>query len=130
MNLYLEVRKEIISIMVTTGADYETSKHIVLSSYWDEGVTQAFLQSERKRETQSDWKNQYHDYLLTPEWQCFREAILEDRNYTCEICSAEVGLQVHHLTYVRIGQELSEDVLVLCGECHKQEHGIGTTLEW
>ncbi len=54
MNLYLELRKEIISVMVTTGADYETSKDMVLGSYWDDGVTQAFLQSRRQRETQSD----------------------------------------------------------------------------
>ncbi len=34
-------------------------------------------------------------------------------------------LEVHHLHYKNVGLERQEDIIVLCPECHKKEHGIG-----
>jgi len=33
------------------------------------------------------------------------------------------GLEVHHLSYRRLGNELLSDLIVLCVGCHKKQHG-------
>jgi hypothetical protein len=75
---------------------------------------------------------QYDKYLETPHWQEFRTLALEDqlkrkgRNY-CQRCerdrSSIVQLHVHHVTYERLGEELLDDVEIVCRECHDKEHG-------
>lgn len=45
----------------------------------------------------------------------------------CEKCGKRGSrrnweLHVHHLTYERYGHELVDDLIVLCLECHGQEH--------
>jgi hypothetical protein len=77
---------------------------------------------------------QYEKYLETPHWQAFRKLVFEaqlkrlGRN-CCERCQKErnsegtVRLQVHHLTYERLGNELIEDVEIICRDCHEKEHG-------
>lgn len=65
---------------------------------------------------------EYQDYLKTEHWQTTRKATLADRNYKCEKCGKRGLLHVHHLTYKRLGDELPEDLQVLCPECHRGEH--------
>jgi len=66
----------------------------------------------------------YDDYLVSPHWVAFRNSVLEVRS-KCERedCGATKNLQVHHLTYDRLGTERAEDVAVLCLRCHEREHG-------
>ncbi len=33
-------------------------------------------------------------------------------------------LEVHHLTYERLGHEADDDLIVLCPACHREQHGI------
>jgi hypothetical protein len=45
----------------------------------------------------------------------------------CERCQKAVkpwDSNVHHNTYTRKGSESTDDLLVLCRECHEKEHGI------
>jgi hypothetical protein len=37
-------------------------------------------------------------------------------------CRSKDGLQVHHRTYERLGEEVPEDLTVLCLSCHNQWH--------
>lgn len=62
--------------------------------------------------------NRYLDYLQSPEWQERRLAKLEQAGYRCEKCSEHSGLSVHHKTYERLGNERSDDLIVLCQSCH------------
>jgi DNA-directed RNA polymerase subunit RPC12/RpoP len=64
----------------------------------------------------------YTDYLKTPEWQERRQRALKTAGYRCQACGSGRALQVHHRTYVRRGQELNKDLLVLCGDCHSVFH--------
>ena len=41
-----------------------------------------------------------------------------------EVCGVKHRLQVHHLTYERLGNERDEDLKVLCWACHEREHGL------
>jgi uncharacterized protein with PIN domain len=45
------------------------------------------------------------------------------RDGMCVLCGAEVNLQAHHRTYVRYGQERTEDLSILCDACHRRHHG-------
>lgn len=59
------------------------------------------------------------------EWKEIKEGLFEIRGDTCERCKKKKGIQVHHLTYERFGgDELPEDLLIVCRGCHMKEHGL------
>ena len=62
------------------------------------------------------------EYLKSPEWNIKRKLILKRDNYTCVSCSSNVPLEVHHITYIRFGNESNEDLISLCRECHQAIH--------
>jgi 5-methylcytosine-specific restriction endonuclease McrA len=72
-------------------------------------------------------------YLYSSHWREFRKSVLKaqrgrlGRNI-CEHCPkdanemGECDLQIHHLTYERLGEERIEDVEILCEKCHDKIH--------
>jgi 5-methylcytosine-specific restriction endonuclease McrA len=62
----------------------------------------------------------YKEYLASPHWETTRQAAIERAHGECALCGYRYSakLEVHHRTYVRIGEELPEDLVVLCDECH------------
>jgi 5-methylcytosine-specific restriction endonuclease McrA len=79
------------------------------------------------------WDGKYADYLQTEHWRRLRDRELAARGYRCERCGEHgrrgldgnpVGIQLHHLTYDRLGAELATDLEALCVTCHQAEHGI------
>jgi hypothetical protein len=71
----------------------------------------------------------YEVYLTTEHWRKTRERKLAQVDNCCENCPRVDSLEVHHLTYVRLGEELTEDLRVLCPICHREAHGIEPTIE-
>lgn len=71
---------------------------------------------------------EYKRYLKSKHWQETRSAAIAGAGNTCQQCGKKAGktiwLEVHHLTYERIGEELPEDLRVLCHNCHRKEHGL------
>ena len=77
----------------------------------------------------------HEKYFELPHWQEFRKQVLEAQKKKfgyncCEQCGArpqvvtrETALHVHHLTYERLGEEMLEDVAIICRPCHEKEHG-------
>jgi hypothetical protein len=62
----------------------------------------------------------YDWYLRSEAWQRRRRAALERAGWRCRACGQRGGsLDVHHLTYCRLGHELPEDLCVLCRRCHE-----------
>lgn len=72
-------------------------------------------------------------YLLSLHWKAFRKLALEAQRERlgrncCERCPKDTNkklpneLHVHHLTYERLGNELIEDVEIVCRECHDKIH--------
>lgn len=71
--------------------------------------------------TRKQWM--YRQYLRTPDWQARRYKWLLASGGMCQRCGigGEVsGLDVHHLTYDRLGEELESDVVVVCRPCHEK----------
>ena len=70
-----------------------------------------------------DWWAWYNLYLNSRKWQKIRARIIQRRLFRCEQCGSRKQLEVHHLTYKRVGgNEKDDDLEVLCRSCHKIEH--------
>lgn len=75
------------------------------------------------------WTGPYAKYLETHWWSLVRVTVFGLRGRVCERCGWKWGqtidrvLDVHHLTYDRLGDELTVDLLILCSVCHGAEHG-------
>lgn len=66
----------------------------------------------------------YRQYLQTPEWRTRRRHALEHADHRCQRCGSRYRLEVHHRTYERRGAERLDDLVVLCANCHREEHGL------
>lgn len=69
----------------------------------------------------------YKSYLKTKHWTQKRISIFRRDNHKCQECGKTMDLRdanVHHLTYDHVGNELNEDLILLCPDCHKKIHGI------
>lgn len=63
-------------------------------------------------------------YLETKKWQRARSERLKIDDFKCARCRSTKNLQVHHLTYERIGEErVDKDLITLCRKCHAEIHG-------
>lgn len=66
----------------------------------------------------------YYTYINSPEWWSVRQRKVKSSNFQCEVCSSNANLNVHHLTYVRLGSEKDSDLMVLCRGCHTMSHDL------
>lgn len=64
----------------------------------------------------------YHEYLRSPAWARLRRQVLMRCGCVCQGCGAKPAVEVHHLTYERIGEEMLFDLVALCRECHDRLH--------
>lgn len=66
----------------------------------------------------------YSEYLNTAHWRSVRERAFEYWGKSCASCNKTgVRLDMHHLTYVRVGREnIYMDLCPLCRDCHISEH--------
>lgn len=67
-------------------------------------------------------ENFYKEYIASTQWKKKRKQVLERARYRCEKCKIPTDrLEVHHLTYDRLGREDLHDLLAVCQDCHKVE---------
>lgn len=64
----------------------------------------------------------YRSYMLTEHWREISRAAKERAGNRCQLCNESKNLQTHHRTYERRGDELPEDLTVLCDNCHGKFH--------
>lgn len=68
----------------------------------------------------------YSEQLKNPLWQKKRLEIMQNDNFTCQICGdKESTLNVHHLHYEKgklIHEYDDKCLITLCEQCHKNEH--------
>ena len=70
-------------------------------------------------------KEEYAVYRATSEWFKRRTRCLEDHEYRCQVCGCTSWrriVDVHHLHYRNVGNEMPEDVLPLCCIHHEMIH--------
>lgn len=66
----------------------------------------------------------YYRYITSEAWFRLTEPVRKRNHYLCELCNMRYGTVVHHRTYKHLGQELMEELLHLCTECHGAVHGL------
>lgn len=65
----------------------------------------------------------YAEYLKSEHWRDLRKRKLASKmKYRCYGCGVNEGLELHHKTYKRMGQEWLMDVIWLCRGCHQNVH--------
>jgi hypothetical protein len=62
-------------------------------------------------------------YLTGPHWARLRISARVLSGFRCVYCGRPPR-DTHHTSYLRTGRELHEDVVVLCGACHRAQHGF------
>lgn len=71
-------------------------------------------------------KTEYLAYLKSPRWQQMRRTLARSASAQCFCCEriprSGWSLDLHHLTYERLGNELPTDVVPLCRSCHDIVH--------
>ena len=65
---------------------------------------------------------QYLAYLASPEWAAFRQTYYRTHARACAACEAPTFVDLHHVTYERLGRESVGDVVPLCRRCHDDVH--------
>ena len=63
----------------------------------------------------------YHSYLRSPEWKSLVSKI-KARDRVCQLTGATTNLEVHHITYDRLGNEDLSDLVLLSREAHQLVH--------
>jgi hypothetical protein len=66
----------------------------------------------------------YAEYLRSRHWRRFRVEYKKARPWQCAICHDSDRLELHHVTYERLGQERLDDVRPLCQVCHSTLHQL------
>lgn len=60
-------------------------------------------------------------YLKSPHWIEFAKVVRQFWDDKCCLCN-KPARDVHHRTYKRLGEELLQDVVLLCRDCHNKHH--------
>ena len=75
----------------------------------------------------------YKKYMKSARWKTreFERMALDD--FKCVMCGRPEektrGLQVHHITYIRLGNEnIYTDLATLCGRCHRYIHNYNSRI--
>jgi len=71
----------------------------------------------------AEMRQRYDAYIKSPEWKRRRQHAIELAGYCCEACGAtawDTRLEVHHLTYERLGDEADKDLVAMCPKCHEK----------
>src|SRR5205807_4467434 len=69
------------------------------------------------------WQVQYASYLQSDAWREKREMVFARSGGLCEGCRLKRAVQVHHLTYEHLGNELLWELAAVCLDCHNMVHG-------
>lgn len=66
----------------------------------------------------------YYEYIKTEAWEEMRQKVFRRDGFQCVICKEAKNLNVHHITYERLGCEDLADLVTLCQKCHEKVHRL------
>jgi hypothetical protein len=63
----------------------------------------------------------YETYIRSPQWSRRRAAWIKRNGPYCRACFTRQGrMELHHLTYVRLGHERDSDLILFCPAHHER----------
>lgn len=67
----------------------------------------------------------YKTYIRSTEWSKKKSWYWAQVGVrACQVCGSRKSLQVHHMDYVRLGNEVFTDLMGLCYDCHTEVHKL------
>jgi hypothetical protein len=70
----------------------------------------------------AEWRKAYNLHIRSAQWRNTRKTLFKMRGKRCEVCGSSASqLELHHLTYERMGRESAKDLLIVCPDCHTRE---------
>lgn len=76
----------------------------------------------------------YWRYINSDVWYVIRKLALEHYGWKCSLCGCRKKLEIHHITYAHKFDERLKDLVILCSDCHMEEHGFsdqdGEQVDW
>jgi 5-methylcytosine-specific restriction endonuclease McrA len=87
------------------------------------GIFRGVVKPRKQRRPSRRWRHSalYETYMQSETWRELRDLCIWAADGLCERCGAsedDVQIEVHHLTYERLGHEDPDDLQVLCSPCH------------
>ena len=70
----------------------------------------------------SQWKIEKDAYMKSSKWFKIRKKVLKRDSYMCQACMSKNNLDVHHITYEYTGEEVLENLVAICRDCHSELH--------
>lgn len=67
---------------------------------------------------------EYAKYLMSSKWKRKRYRAMKLAGWWCQVCNNAKAVDVHHLTYERIFNELASDLRAVCRDCHGKLHSL------
>jgi 5-methylcytosine-specific restriction endonuclease McrA len=67
----------------------------------------------------------YSEYLHSNHWKLLKVRYRKSKLFksgACSICGSYKRINIHHKSYIRIGNERLSDLMVLCQDCHHKLH--------
>lgn len=64
----------------------------------------------------------YATYIKSRAWRLKRLEVLRRCNGVCEKCGLWPATNVHHKSYEHLGDELPEELIGVCLDCHQSFH--------
>jgi hypothetical protein len=64
----------------------------------------------------------YEAYLASKLWYATKKRLGVGGKKPCPCCKKPAFLELHHVSYQRLGAELSNDIIGVCNECHAAIH--------
>ncbi|MCF6331040.1 MAG: HNH endonuclease [Sulfurimonas sp.] len=61
-------------------------------------------------------------YLQSEDWHELKQKLKSLQGNKCCLCKSKNNLNVHHITYERLGNEELSDLRLLCRKCHIRQH--------
>lgn len=65
----------------------------------------------------------YKDYIKSDLWKDIRTKHINHHN-KCDYCNSKYRLNVHHLSYEKIGVYITDHLITLCDDCHTFSHAF------
>jgi hypothetical protein len=90
------------------------------------GFVKSILNGWEKEDKDIEQRS-YSDYIKSEDWAKKSTEAKERACWRCQLCNKskeETTLHTHHRTYENLYDELPEDLIVLCKDCHAKFHDI------
>jgi hypothetical protein len=67
-------------------------------------------------------RHQYERYMASDHWKARKDRYFRTHEKRCAACGSVDEVQLHHLSYEKMGREPNDDLMPLCQICHSLVH--------